>query len=128
MKAHTPLADAAVLSDPTALRTLLSYGATDPDAMFHAIGLRRQHNGTATMEALIENGADVNYVSRRWSTPLHRAIRVYDEEKLMLLLDHGADPSVRSLGGRWSALEVAMDLGRADLVDVMEAAQGQRAP
>jgi hypothetical protein len=54
---HTPLVDAAELSDPTALRLLLAHGAAlDPAAMLHAIGRRRQDNGTATMEVLIEHG------------------------------------------------------------------------
>jgi hypothetical protein len=62
---NTPLAETAKLSDPTALRVLFFHGAKmDPEAMFHAIGARGQRNGTATLQVLVEHGADVNYVSK----------------------------------------------------------------
>jgi ankyrin repeat protein len=126
---HTPLVDAAELSDPTALRLLLAHGAAlDPAAMLHAIGRRRQDNGTATMEVLIEHGADVNYVSARLPSPLCMAIRRNAVEKLKLLLDHGADPTSQRSEGSLSALEYANTLGHTHLIHIMEAASGRTAP
>jgi ankyrin repeat protein len=126
---HTPLVEAAEFSDPTVLRLLLAHGAAlDPEAMLHAIGRRRQDNGTATMEVLIEHGADVNYVSARLDSPLCTAIRTNAVEKLKLLLDHGADPTSRRSKGSMSALEYASTLGHTHLVHIMEAASGKTAP
>ncbi|KAH4017307.1 hypothetical protein HBH61_156150 [Parastagonospora nodorum] len=125
----TPLMDAAELSDPTALRTLIAHGATlHPEILFYAIGLRHNSNGTATMEALIEHGADINYVSPRRSTPLYAAVRVCDEEKIRFLLARGADPHLKVADGHLSALEYARRLGRTHLVSIMEAAGGDSAP
>jgi hypothetical protein len=71
------MADAATLSDPSALDNLLSHGARlNSLAIFHAIGIRAQRNGTNTLKVLVEHGAEVNYVSRRWGTLLCYAVRM----------------------------------------------------
>lgn len=123
----TPFAYAAQLSSPTALETLLEYGAElDPQAIFYAIHMGRgQANCTATLEALIQHGADVNYVSKSWPTPLHHAVRWGQLEKLKLLLAHGADPEVRSLNTNMSALEYAKEQGRSEYYEPMEAARSK---
>jgi ankyrin repeat protein len=96
--------------------------------MLHAIGRRRQDNGTATMEILIDHGANVNYVSARLSSPLCTAIRINEVDKLKFLLDHGADPTSRRSEGSMSALEYASALGHTHLIHIMEAASGKTAP
>jgi len=78
----TPLAAAAEFDYTTALYILLSYGAEmDPLALFHAIGVRGQANGMATTIALVECGADVNYMASLWATPLHHAVKWGAKEK-----------------------------------------------
>jgi ankyrin repeat protein len=125
----SPLAYAAEQADPAALHILLSYGAEDPEAIFHAIGVRgNERNGTATMEALIEHGADINYVSERWATPLCLAIRFGGEEKLRLLLKHGANPVIRSQCGRFNAYECAAEWNRQRFYDIMEETCRSAAP
>jgi ankyrin repeat protein len=117
----TPLAQASTRSDPTAVQILLSHGAEiDPEAIFYAIGIRFQRNGTATMEALIDQGANVNYVSKRWYTPLHHAVYRGNLEKVRLLLERGADPDIKALGGRRSAFESAKTRGRMEMCDLMD--------
>jgi ankyrin repeat protein len=129
MQRRTPLADAATLSNPTPLQVLLSHGARiDPEALFHAIGIRRQANGTSTLTLLIEHGADVNYVSERWCTPLYQCVRLNQEAKLRLLLEHGADPNVRSLNNGITALNYAKERGRMNLYDLMKENYSQMAP
>jgi hypothetical protein len=120
----TPVAKAAQLSTSTALEILFEYGAEmDPEAMFYAISMDRgQANGTATMEALIQHGSDINFVSRRWSTPLEYTVRSNKLEKCGFLLAQGADPEVKYLNGGCSALEYARRQGRMDFVEIMEAA------
>jgi ankyrin repeat protein len=126
----TPLADAATLSDPTIVQILLSYGAEmDPLAIFYAIGgICNQDNGTATLKALIDHDADINYVSERWCTPLHYAVRRGKVEKLKLLLDHGADPDVQSTNLGISVLEYAKEEGYMDMYALMERARRENAP
>jgi hypothetical protein len=118
-----------MLSDPTPAQILLSHGAEDPEAIFHAIGLRALGNGTATMEALIEHGVDINYASTRWATPLCQAIYLKDEEKLRLLLKHGADPRVKAPGVcRLDAYEYAVELNRERFYEIMEETCRSSAP
>jgi ankyrin repeat protein len=121
--------EAAERSDSKALRILLSHGATlGPEILFHAIGLRQNFNGTATMEALIEYGADINCFSSRRSTPLIAAVRIGDEDKIRFLLARGADPNLKASDDHLSALSYARRLGRMHLVSLMEAAGGDIAP
>ncbi|KAF1917523.1 ankyrin repeat-containing domain protein [Ampelomyces quisqualis] len=123
----TPLARAAKLSDPTSLELLFSYGARmDPEAIFHAIGIRHQPNGTATLGALIHHGANVNHISRRWVTPLYHAVRRNQMEKLKLLLQHGADPDLSYMD--ISALDCAKKEGRLEMYELMQGARSQSLP
>ncbi|KAH7408682.1 ankyrin repeat-containing domain protein [Phaeosphaeria sp. MPI-PUGE-AT-0046c] len=122
-----PLSVAAELTNAESLTILLSYGATDHMAIYHAIGLRRQNNGTATMQALIDHGIDINYLDRRRGTPLRQAVHVGDEEKLKWLLDHGADPHAKNPEST-SALERAKQMGRSHFVAIIEAASGMMGP
>jgi ankyrin repeat protein len=125
----TPLDYAAKRSDATAVNLLLSHGAKlDPDAIYYAIGIRSQRNGTATLQALIDHGADVNYVSKKYSTPLFHVVRRGQLDKLKLLLEHGADPDIKSLKGRTSALDLAKEKERTDMYEMMEAARSQNVP
>jgi ankyrin repeat protein len=120
---RTAMALASRLSDPSPLELLLSFGAEmDPDAIFYAIGNRRQNNGTATLKVLLDNGADVNFVSRHWCTPLHRASRGNQPEELKLLLEYGADPNFKPLNWNFSALERAKQDGRTEMYEIMKTA------
>lgn len=77
-------------------------------ALHHAVRFRRPR----TVQALIENGADVNRACRRnGSTPLHRAViqtgapgtagkTEEAREIVRLLLAAGADPSIANKAGK----------------------------
>ncbi|KAH3964931.1 hypothetical protein HBI25_160080 [Parastagonospora nodorum] len=119
----TALDYASKRSDATAVNLLLSHGAKlDADAIYYAIGLRYQKNGTATLQALIDHGADVNYVSEKYFTPLHHVVLRGQLDKLTLLLERGADPSIKALRRQISALEFAKEKGYTDMAEMMEAA------
>ena len=123
----TPLAEAARLPDPTPLRILLTYGAQmDPEAIFYAIGVDRgTAPGTATMEVLYDHGADLNFISERWSTPLNFAIRRNLPRKLKFLLDHGADPNLRPTKWDQTAFEYAKERGAGNLYKMLEESCGR---
>jgi ankyrin repeat protein len=100
------------------LQILLSHGVEmDPTAMFYAIGLRFQRNGTATLKVLIDHGADISHVSKRWATPLHQAVRTNQKDKVTMLLECGADSNIKSSHHGGSTLEYAQNQGLMDLAE-----------
>jgi len=111
------------------MKTLLSHGAEmDPEAIYFAIGLGRQFNGTATLEMLINHCADVNHVSQRWRTPLIHAVWNQREEDLKVLLAHGADPTIEGAKGGVTALGAAKMRERMDLFRLMETSRVRGTP
>jgi ankyrin repeat protein len=101
----------------------------DSLVIFYVIGgIRNQDNGTATLKALIDHDADINYVLERWCTPLYYAVRRDKVEKLELRLDHGADPDVQSTNSGISALDYAKEEGYMDMYALTEGARRQSAP
>ena len=69
--------------------------------LHHAVGFAT----IATMQLLLDKGADVNAVNRRKSTPLFWAI--HDEAKVRLLLARGADASKMQADGRTPLYQAA---------------------
>jgi len=102
----------------------------DPEAIYHAIGIaRRRPSGTATLKVLIDHGADVNFMSKRWCTPLHYAVHQNLKDRVKVLVDHSADPNiVPPLVNGISPLRLARSSGYSELCEVMEAAQSHRTP
>ena len=93
--------EARIAADQTLVNATDAGGST---LLHHAAGF-----GTAdTLALLIEQGADVDAVNRRRSTPLHWAI--HDEAKVRLLLDRGAGVNARNVEGR-TPLYLAASLG-----------------
>jgi ankyrin repeat protein len=122
----SPMADAATLSDPSALDNLLSHGARlNPLAIFHAIGIRAQRNGTSMLKVLVEHGADVTYVSKRWGTLLCYAVRMRRDDQLEVLMDAGADAEIESLNTKDSALENAKEVGQMKYYELMQVKNGE---
>ncbi|KAH7063895.1 ankyrin repeat-containing domain protein [Paraphoma chrysanthemicola] len=119
------LAAAARLPNPGPLRLLLTYGAVmDPEAIFWAIGVNRgTATGIATMEVLSDHGADLNYVSVRYSTPLNFAISKNRLDKVKFLLDHGADPE--TVPAKWDkmAIELAKEKDSGEMYELLQDAR-----
>ncbi|KAI4942814.1 hypothetical protein J4E91_009734 [Alternaria rosae] len=123
-QACTPLQSAAMLDDDAPLKLLLAYGAEmDPLALFHAISVRGQRNGMATTIALVEHGADVNYVARLWATPLHHAIKWGAKEKLVYLLENGADSRRGSRSSDDTPAEFAKAKKKPELAKILADAE-----
>ncbi|KAI4917882.1 uncharacterized protein J4E92_008819 [Alternaria infectoria] len=123
----TPLAAAAEFDDDAPLKLLLAYGAEmDPLALFHAIGVRGQANGMATTIALVEHGADVNYMASLWATPLHHAVNWGAKEKLVYLLENGADPRRGSRSSEDTPAMFAKAKKQPELVKILEEAEARQ--
>jgi ankyrin repeat protein len=98
---HTNGRPAPIIPGPTTtvdmITTLLTYGA-DPDVRLKAPILRRQH-------------ADGDPTLGDGSTPLMRAAKAGDLAVMRILLDYGADPTLRQKNGS-TVLMLASGLGR----------------
>jgi ankyrin repeat protein len=100
---------------------LLEAGAnpTDGESVFHAA--ERYH--VEALELLHEYGVELNETGEWGNSPLHFLLNWWDvdanrpvEQGLVWLLDHGADPNVRSGRERETALHAAARRGQPDRV------------
>jgi len=102
---------------PRIARILLDAGAnpTDGESVFHAA----EHFHRESLDLLLSAGADLNRTGDWGNTPLWFLLRWHDAEReprvkqgLLWLLDHGADPDVRSGREQETALHVAARRGQ----------------
>jgi ankyrin repeat protein len=99
-KGFTPLASAALYPSITTIELLISYGAKlDPEALLSAID-RRGRGGLPVMRCLIDHGIDINAPLQPHGSPLHFAVYIAGPEQTRLLLDNGADRSMKNSIGR----------------------------
>lgn len=110
-----------------ATATLLAQAGVDPNS--------RQANGMTalmsaafngqrdTAEALIKRGADVNATAKGF-TALRLAVEKNDVNMVKLLLDHGANPTLKADGSP-SALEKAQEGGETEIVKLLKKKAGQ---
>ena len=78
--------------------------------LHHAAGF----GNLATMKLLLERGADVNGANKRQSTPLFWSL--HDENKVRVLLDHGASVNAKTIDGRTPVYQAA---SMADAVPIL---------
>jgi ankyrin repeat protein len=124
----TPLIAAVGLSDSSSAEILLSHGADlDPPVIFAAIAGHTWKRGTATLELLIERGADINYSSEKWGSPLCHAVRWVKKDQLEVLLKHGADTAYRDIMGS-TAAENAREIDQPELAAMIDAGSSTAVP
>jgi len=80
----------------------------------------------ATTIALVECGVDINYVARLWATPLHHAVKWGAKEKLVYLLENGADPRSRSRSSEDTPAMFAKAKKQPELVKILEEAEARQ--
>lgn len=88
--------------------------------------LRKSIHTTATMETLIEGGADLEIPDHCGWTPLHHASMSKAKIATLFvitLLFHGADVNVKAAKEGWTALHNASECGRAETVEELLQAQ-----
>jgi ankyrin repeat protein len=105
--------------DSGAMKVLVETGRVTPEHL--ALMLVRKHDwhDYDGVKYLLERGADPDYQRDKAWIPVHHAVsRDNSLEILELLLDHGADFSVRKNGR--SAIELAAERGRGDLLELLE--------
>ena len=105
--------------DNAAMQLLVETGKITAENL--ALMLIRKHDwhDYAGARWLLEHGADPNHQRQRGWLAIHHAIaRDNDLKMIELLLDHGADPTLRKDGA--SAVERAARRGRGDVLAVFE--------
>jgi ankyrin repeat protein len=99
-------------------RLLLAAGAnpTDEESVFHAA----EHFHKDALELLLQAGANLNFVGEWGNTAIYFLLRWHDLERetpvrqgVEWLLEHGADPNVRSGKERETALHIAARRGQS---------------
>ena len=107
--------------DNAALKLLVESGRLTADSLSTML-LRKAdwHDGDG-LAYLLEHGADPNRMTRWHHTALHQAVRRDNALKnIEILLQHGADPLLKSRHGGMSAVSIAAHRGRGDVLDLLE--------
>ena len=107
--------------DNTVTKILLESGRLN-DTSLTCMLLRKTdwHDGEG-IRLVLEHGGDPNMVSKFGDNALHHALRRDNRLKLIeLLLDHGANPAVKSTHAGKSAVEIAVHRGRGDVLTLLE--------
>ena len=98
----TPLHLAAAFADDATVRLLLSHGADTHARSHNTLASQPLHaciarsGSPASVQALIEGGANVNATQSGAVTPLHLAAAQGKTEMILLLLQHGASATART--------------------------------
>lgn len=112
-----PLIAATLAGDIKEVRSLLESG-TDPNLIYNtntALTYAARDGFTDIARVLIDSGADVNWIDGEGVTPLILAAFKNHLELVQLLLDHGADTTVRDQWDR-TALDYALRRGEEDAI------------
>ncbi|KAK1141815.1 hypothetical protein N8T08_008480 [Aspergillus melleus] len=74
---------------------LVEYGAKKDSGLFFYAIPRSRSNTAFKTKFLLSRGLDPNVTSAEWGTPLHCAVHFAMEDVIQILLDAGADPTMR---------------------------------
>jgi len=81
------------------------------------------HANKEALTFLIDNKANIDILNKIGETPLHYALQAVDQEEVVkLLLDRGANPSLRAGDGGHTPLEIAQNRGLPKIAQLIEAA------
>jgi ankyrin repeat protein len=79
-----------------AVELLLEHGAKLEPEMLFVAPLRASKLPELRTKFLLDKGLDPNYISAEYGTPLHQAVESARGAVVKLLLDTGADPTIRA--------------------------------
>lgn len=123
----TALFAASSYAQPDMAQSLISAGAqvnirdNRGDTPLHVAALILPgYSEREVVSTLVENGAEVNAVNPNSGyTPLQWAVINGNEKVAAILLEHGADPTIKDHWGR-TALDVALKSKRTNLVELLK--------
>lgn len=103
--------------DNAALKVLVESGKLNADSLTTMLLRKADMHDYDGMKYLLEHGADPNRLTRWKFTALHQALRRDNGIELIdLLLDHGADPTLKNEVDGKSGIAMAARRGRSDVL------------
>jgi ankyrin repeat protein len=103
--------------DNGAVRALVESGKLNAESLTTMLLRKADMHDYDGMKYLLEHGADPNRMTRWHYTALHQALRRDNTiEQIDLLLDHGADPTLKNESDRKSGVAMAAHRGRGDVL------------
>jgi len=103
--------------DNAALKVLVESGKLNADSLTIMLLRKADIHDYDGMKYLLEHGADPNRMTRWHYTALHQAVRRDNRIELIdLMLDHGADPTLKNEADGKSGIAMAARRGRSDVL------------
>jgi ankyrin repeat protein len=103
--------------DNGAVRALVESGKLNAESLTTMLLRKADMHDYDGMKYLLEHGADPNRMTRWHHTALHQALRRDNGIELIdLLLDHGADPTLKNEADGKSGIAMAARRGRSDVL------------
>ena len=103
--------------DNDALKVLVESGKLNPDSLTTMLLRKADMHDYEGMRYLLEHGADPNRMTRWHYTALQQAVRRDNSIELIdLMLDHGADPTLKNEADGKSGIAMAARRGRSDVL------------
>ena len=103
--------------DNAALKVLVESGKLNANSLTTMLLRKADIHDYDGMKYLLEHGADPNRMTRWRYTALHQAVRRDNRIELIdLMLDHGADPTLKNAADGKSAVVMAVRRGRGDVL------------
>lgn len=127
---ETPLMMAALRGHVNAARTLIERGADVNKTGWtplHYAATGTQPQQPEIIALLLENHAYIDAESPNGTTPLMMAVHYGTRDAVQLLLQEGADPSIKNRLGL-TAADFALRASRKDMADLISAAVRKRQP
>ncbi|KAL3492447.1 ankyrin repeat-containing domain protein [Aspergillus germanicus] len=112
----------AEVADASLVELFLEYGVRLSSSLLFYSVAPRVPQGEFMTRYLLSKGLDPNVTNEQWGTPLHCAVRAEKPNIVKLLLDAGADVSVRSAGRKTlgnTPVEIAERVGHQDTRDIL---------
>src|SRR5258708_7483961 len=107
--------------DNSALKVLVESGRLTADSLTTMLLRKADWHDYEGIKYLLEHGADPNRMTHWKQTSLHQALRSDNDLKIVeVMLDHGADQTLKSGRDGKSAVSIAARRGRGDALDLFE--------
>ncbi|HVH88674.1 MAG TPA: ankyrin repeat domain-containing protein [Terriglobales bacterium] len=107
--------------DNTVMEILLESGQLNDTSLTCMLLRKTDWHDEEGIRLVLEHGGDPNMVTKFGDNALHHALRRDNRLTIIeLLLDHGANPAVKSAQAGKSAVEIAVRRGRGDVLTLLE--------